>query len=93
MSIDNYSTVNNQFSQILDKLNTFNAEVIIGDFNINLLDVLNCNIVSDYFNVIISHNFHPHIILPTRISRRSATLIDNNREIQKMLLVRYQTYG
>ena len=77
-SIDNYSTFNNQFSQILDKLNTFNAEVIIGgDFNINLLDILKRNIVSDYFNVIISHSFHPHIILPTRISRRSATLIDN----------------
>ena len=77
-SIDNYSTFNNQFSQILDKLNTFDAEVIIGgDFNINLLDILKRNIVSDYFNVIISHSFHPHIILPTRISRRSATLIDN----------------
>ena len=68
----------NQFSQILDKLNTFNAEVIIGgDFNINLLDILKRNIVSDYFNVIISHSFHPHIILPTIISKRSATLIDN----------------
>ena len=77
-TIDNYSTFNNQFSRVLDKLNTFNAEVIIGgDFNINLLDILKRNIVSDYFNVIISHSFHPHIILPTRISRRSATLIDN----------------
>ena len=28
-TIDNYSTFNNQFSQVLDKLNTFNAEVII----------------------------------------------------------------
>ena len=35
-TIDNYSTFNNQFSQVLDKLNTFNGEVIIGgDFNIN----------------------------------------------------------
>ena len=77
-TIDNYSTFNNQFSQVLDKLNTFNAEVIVGgDFNINLLDILKRNIVIDYFNVIISHSFHPHIILPTRISRRSATLIDN----------------
>ena len=76
--IDNYSTFNNQFSQILDKLNTFNAEVIIGgDFNIYLLGILKRNIVSDHFYVIISHSVHPHIILPTRISRRSATLIDN----------------
>ena len=39
--------------------------------------ILKRKIVSDYFNVIISHSFHPHIILPTRISSRSATLIDN----------------
>ena len=40
-TIDNYSTFNNQFSQVLDNLNTFNAEVIIGgDLNINLLDIL-----------------------------------------------------
>ena len=29
-TLDNYSTFNNQFSQVLDKLNVFNAEVIIG---------------------------------------------------------------
>ena len=67
-TLNNYSTFNNQFSQVLDKLNTFNAEVIIGgDFNINLLDILKRNIVSDYFNVVLSHNFHTHKILPTSV--------------------------
>ena len=43
----------------------------------NLLAILKRNIVSDYFNVILSHSFHPHIILATVISSRGATLIDN----------------
>ena len=49
----------------VDKLNTFRAEVIMGgDFNINLLDILKRNIVSDYFNAVSTHSCHPHIILP-----------------------------
>ena len=50
---------------------------IAGDFNINLLNYeIDLNI-ANYVNTLIQHNVLPLIDKPTRITRRSETLIDN----------------
>ena len=49
--------------------------LIMGDFNINLLD---CNHFSDDFiNILGCLFFQPHSLQPTRITNHTATLIDN----------------
>ena len=48
-----------------------------GDLNINLLNVNVKLIFNEFLDIITSHSFYPHITLPTRLSRRSGTLIDN----------------
>ena len=48
--------------------------LIMGDFNMNLLNVEK-EIINSYFNYIIQNNFIPLITIPTRIT--SKTLIDN----------------
>ena len=45
--------------------------------NIDLLKIKEKDFVNEYFDMIVSSGFFPRIILPTRISNSSATLIDN----------------
>ena len=45
--------------------------------NIDLLKINERNIFTEYFDSMLSHGFSPCITLPTRFSKRSATLIDN----------------
>ena len=69
---------NDFLEPLLEKLSFEKKEVILmGDFNINLL---NCNIdksTSDYVDTLYSHAFFPTINSPTRITANSKTLIDN----------------
>lgn len=51
--------------------------IIGGDFNINLLNVESSAICEEYLRLMLCHNFIPTIVLPTRLSQSSATLIDN----------------
>ena len=48
-----------------------------GDFNIDLLKSDSDNCTKDFFDILTSNLFVPHITLPTRITNRSQTLIDN----------------
>ena len=50
---------------------------LIGDFNINLLEYSNHLPTSKYYDQVSSSGFRPLILQPTRVSNRSATLIDN----------------
>ena len=50
---------------------------ILGDLNINLMNVENDNQCADFMNVLYSYSLLPTIDIPTRISSTSATLIDN----------------
>ena len=50
---------------------------LLGDFNINLLNNDKNNISDTFLNLLFSHSFYPKIDKPTRISTKSATLIDN----------------
>ncbi len=47
------------------------------DFNINLLNFEDCQITEEFINTIVSYDFLPHILQPTRITDHTATLIDN----------------
>ena len=49
----------------------------MGDFNINLINCENNPESSDFLQMLNSYFFLPYILQPTRITERSAALIDN----------------
>ena len=51
--------------------------LFMGDFNINLLNFEDCQITEEFINTIVSYDFLPHILQPTRITDHTASLIDN----------------
>ena len=62
---------------IISLLDQTNCDIIIaGDFNINLLKINENNIVGEFFDMLISNSFYPHITLPTRFLNNDRTLID-----------------
>ena len=76
-----------QFIEFLsDKLDTFstnpdlkraNEIILCADFNVNFMNFDTHSLTNDLLNTLISHGFLPMITLPSRITERSATLIDN----------------
>ena len=50
---------------------------IYGDFSINLLNFEDCQLTEEFINTIVSYDFLPNILQPTRITDHTATLIDN----------------
>jgi hypothetical protein len=50
---------------------------LLGDFNVNLLDVKDHRPTSEFLDLIYSHSMFPLITKPTRIAGGSSTLIDN----------------
>ena len=67
---------NESLNQCLSKFNDKNMFIMGGDINI---DLLKTNIVStqNYLDNMLSHNLIPSIIIPTRFTDRSITLIDH----------------
>ena len=64
--------------QLINKLSHENKNTILmGDFNINLLNYDIDNDVSEFFDTLCSNSLLPTITLPTRITPKSRTLIDN----------------
>ena len=51
--------------------------LLMGDFNINLLNYDSHSETEDFVNTLGSYAFHPQILKPTRITYHSATSIDN----------------
>ena len=65
------------FSGIIDKLQKEKSTLIIGgDFNINLLKLNEREKFQEYYDLLASQNIFPQITLPTRFSKKNATLID-----------------
>ena len=65
-------------SPLLRKITSENKNIYLtGDFNINLLNTETNEPTASFLNNMTSNLFIPHIILPTRITSRSKTLIDN----------------
>ena len=67
------------FAPLLKNLNKENKEVILtGDFNVNLLNFGKKRGTHQFLEELFHNNYTPQITLPTRITDRSSTLIDNN---------------
>ena len=71
------------FNDYLDKtfnyLNKSNKLIsyLMGDFNINLLNMEENSITRDFFEIMTSYSYLPTIFRPTRVTSYTATLIDN----------------
>ncbi len=76
--LESYTEFIGEFTPILDNFESTNCDVILaGDFNINLLKINEKHKISEYFGMLANHSFFPKIILPTRLSIKHGTLIDN----------------
>ena len=79
---DNYSAVSidkflKPISEIIIALSKENSTLIIGgDFNLDLLNLSNNEKFQEYFDIFVSNGIFPQITLPTRFSKKKATLID-----------------
>ena len=79
---DNYSDASidrflEPFSDILTSLQSENCALMIcGDFNINLLRLNEREKFQQFFDIFATNNILPVITLPTRFSKKNATLID-----------------
>ena len=75
---DNYELFIREFSSILNKLQKSKQEILIGgDFNIDLLKIHEKAMYATFFDTVTSLGFYPQITLPTRLSQRRGTIIDN----------------
>ena len=65
-------------TQITEKNNLENRKCyLLGDFNINLLRANDSDISGEFLDIIYSSFFKPLISKPTRITTKTATLIEN----------------
>ena len=72
----NVTHFNDSLDQCLKKFNSNNMFLLAGDINIDLLKT-NLQSTQDYLNTMLSYNLIPSIIIPTRVTDRSSTLIDH----------------
>ena len=73
-----YQSFIDEFTPILSHFDKRNNEIILaGYYNIDLLQINRKRIVGEFFQFLTSHSFYPQITLPTRLSTKRGTLIDN----------------
>ncbi len=76
--MENYTEFINEFMPVLARLNKNKNEVVMtGDFNADHFKINEKNQISEYFDMFTGHSFYPKITLPTRLSNKHGTLIDN----------------
>ena len=74
----NAEQFNTEFELLLSSLKVKNKMFILaGDYNLNLFNVHKDCHISEYFNIAVSHGLYPTVTKPTRVTKSSATLIDN----------------
>ena len=75
---DKLELFKNSLSELLQKIDSQKKKCfLMGDFNIDLLKIEENQHTNDILNHMFSSSFFPLISRPTRITSRSATLIDN----------------
>ena len=73
----NIETFIEEMSPIINRLQKINKyATIVGDFNINLLQISERDKFDEFFDLMCTNKFFPKITLPTRSSKWSCTLID-----------------
>ena len=76
MDLDEFNEL--YLNVLLEKLNKENKSIfLLGDFNVDLLKYDKNSLTNEFLDSLSSHFFLPNIVLPTRISNNSKTLIDN----------------
>ena len=66
------------FNNFISGLSAENkVSYLVGDFNINLLNTESDPDTHDFYDSLTANLFIPHVTLPTRITSKSKTLIDN----------------
>ena len=76
----NISTFNNLLEASLEQIvqsKTIQTCFLAGDFNIDLLEVENHHPTQTFIDTITSNSFVPCILLPSRVTKSTSTLIDN----------------
>ena len=77
-SMQHYKFNNDFLQNLLNKIQTEKKfSVLAGDFNLNLIKYSKTTGISQFLEIILSHNFMSQITLPTRVTGRTATLINN----------------
>ena len=74
------SDFNDSFlKNVLNKISKEKSKtcILLGDWNANLLDYDNHEATEDFYELLSSYSFQPLILQPSRVTARSATLIDN----------------
>ena len=69
-----------KMKEVVWKLYTAQALIAVcscGDFNIDLTKCIHNNQVAEYVDSLLTNNFMPVTVMPTRITTHSATLIDD----------------
>ena len=76
MSVSDFNNV--YLKNLLEKLNLENKNIVLmGDYNINLLNYENSAETSQFLDSMCSYSLFPSITQPTRVTHKSKTLIDN----------------
>ena len=69
---------NNHMMPLLSRLSNENKDIMImGDFNVNLINYDDDKNISNFLDTMLSHSFRSFITTPTRITRNTKILIDN----------------
>ena len=70
-------TLTSHFQNLLSNISSNKLVLIMGDFNVNLLDYASHTPTSDFVNNLFSYSLLPCIHHPTRVSDHRASIIDN----------------
>lgn len=73
----NMELFNQEIEILLNKTTSKNKSILLGDFNINILNTETHQPTANFNNILITCKFLPTINKPTRITEISSTLIDN----------------
>ena len=77
-NLDIFNSFLEYLETTLTKLNQENKEIYLcGDFNCDILKIDYQNSYKTFYNLLLSYGLSPFILLPTRITDNSATIVDN----------------
>ena len=77
-SMQHYKFSNDFLENLLNKIQVKKKfSVPAGDFSLNLIKYSKTTGINKFLEIILSHNLMPQITLPTRVTGRTVTLIDN----------------